>query len=183
MAEGLEGKYIEQLPGGILPVTNDLKVILEGVQTGYNTVLALATFFNKHVHSNKAVLDKFSVTGEQLLYNGQPIAGVTRHRLRTNIFNSVLNIDFDNKNEVIVTSVGGGDVLIRGNFSISLTNTNNAEYAHGFIELTREASIELPPGTITSSTLTLQAGHYQFIMSNNGAFWRFVIGAVESLIL
>jgi hypothetical protein len=76
MAEALEGRFIEQLPGGTLAITNDLKVILEGSQTGYNTIQALATFFNKHSHSNKALLDKFTVSGEQLLYDGQPVGGV-----------------------------------------------------------------------------------------------------------
>jgi hypothetical protein len=314
----LEGKFIEELPGGIQPITNELKVILEGVDTGYNTVQALATFFNKHSHTNKTVLDKFSVSGSQLLFDGEPVAGVsykgyfvnsasllstypagqdgwyatvgstdtiwlwdtdtttwvdsgnamtgtaaeihaaaskttpvdgdefglvdsadsyslkritwsgiktalksffdtiyqaagnyltsivtdgstisgsgtagdpltviyqadiTRQRSNPTITGGNLVLDFNAKNELIVTKTAGGGIDVSNNFAFGFLNSINAEFCQGFLNASASATITLPAGTITGNSLDIASGKYQFVFAFDGFEWHFAISETES---
>ena len=107
---------------------------------------------------------------------------VTRHEGEFSISGGVLTLDFNNKNELIATKVGGGGIPASANFSIAFDNDNSAKLCQGFLDVLTPVSISLPAGTVTANALELEAGEYQFVFSNDGAKWHFAISETETTI-
>jgi hypothetical protein len=115
-----------------------------------------------------------------LISSQRPAQDVTRERSSAAISGGNLVLDYNAKNELIVTKAGGGGIDVSGNFAFGFLNSTNAEFCQGFLNVSAIATITLPAGTITGNFLELGPGEYQFVFSFDGLKWHFTISEIES---
>jgi len=98
---------------------------------------------------------------------------ITRNNVEIAVSASNIDLDFADKNEVFATKVSGGGIVVNENITITFSNTDNAEKAEAYLDVTGSAREVTIDSTVISTDsrfdgidkITLPVGEFKLELS------------------